>query len=142
MKTFFVACAAAFILFAAMAMASEAMARDLSLEKLRLGEKLFYDPTAGGSTNELSCNSCHKGGRRLENVASGAGLMRTIRRCLVSHLGGMVGEPKNGRDFHIVALRAYVLSLSREAPVSSWSSPSPQDVDPRGRPGSTDLNEP
>ena len=32
------------------------------------GKKLFNDPTLGGSTNERTCNSCHTGGKGIEQA--------------------------------------------------------------------------
>jgi hypothetical protein len=87
--------------------ATVAMAADQRpLEEI--GEDLFYNPALGGSINELSCNSCHSWGYRLEYAPGNPNVMFAIRQCLVDRLGG---SNKDGL-VNMGALGAYVMELS------------------------------
>ena len=62
------------------------------------GKKLYNDPTLGGSTNPKSCNTCHAGGRGLQQAgtkkySSLMGLRATsleavVNICIERPLGG------------------------------------------------------
>lgn len=97
----FVAVFAAFLLLTG---ASQVMAGKISVE---LGEKMFFDSKLNGSTNESSCNSCHAGGKGLENVESKM-MTKKVNNCLV---GKMVGEKLDGRKASMRSLKKYILSL-------------------------------
>jgi len=104
-----------------------------SLSILELGEELFYDPTLGGSANELSCNSCHNRGRGLENIPAGPQLMSAIKQCLVNEMGGSA----EGAFLFMRELPAYVLSLSGKGAGASGNSP--PDMKGGFRPGGLDA---
>jgi hypothetical protein len=113
MKPLFITCMViSFALTAAMAMAADQ-------KSLELGEDLFHDPNLGGSTNQMSCSSCHAWGYRLQDAATHPDLLSAIRQCLIKELGGS----NRNRIFDMQALRTYVLSLSAEAPTTLEHSP-------------------
>jgi hypothetical protein len=91
-----------------------ALAMAADQKSLKLGEDLFHDPNLGGSTNQMSCSSCHAEGYRLQNAATHPDLLSAIRLCLINELGG---SNKN-RIFDMPALRDYALSLAAEAPIA------------------------
>jgi cytochrome c peroxidase len=91
-----------------------ALAMAADQKSLKLGEDLFHDPNLGGSTNQMSCSSCHAEGYRLQNAATHPDLLSAIRLCLINELGG---SNKN-RIFDMPALRDYALSLAAEAPTA------------------------
>ena len=72
------------------------------------GKEMFNDPKLGGSSNESSCNSCHAGGKGLENAAEKKKLSRVINKCLV---GKMEGEKIDGRTVSMRSLKMYIKSL-------------------------------
>ena len=73
-----------------------------------LGQELFNDPKLNGSTDESSCNSCHAGGKGLENVAGKKKLSKLVNNCLV---GKMAGEKLDGRTANMRSLKMYIQSL-------------------------------
>jgi len=75
---------------------------------LELGEKLFKDPTLGGSTNDKSCDSCHAGGKKLEKAAGEKNLTGVINRCITGPLGG---HKIDGRSAEMRSLKMYIESL-------------------------------
>ena len=85
--------------------AGTAYAGKISLE---LGQELFNDPKLGGSTNESSCNSCHAGGKGLENAAANKRLSKLVNRCLVDK---MAGEKMDGRKASMRSLKMFIKSL-------------------------------
>jgi cytochrome c553 len=87
---------------------------------LELGEVLFHMPNLGGSTNSLSCSSCHAKGLLLQEAAKHSNLMSAIRHCLIKELGG---SNKKGRSFSMFSLKSYILSISAEAPVLKHPPP-------------------
>jgi len=74
---------------------------------VELGKEMFNDPKLAGSANDSSCNSCHAGGKGLENVVSKK-LSKSINNCLV---GKMEGTKLDGRQAPMRSLKKYVLSL-------------------------------
>ena len=72
------------------------------------GGELFNDPKLGSSTNESSCNSCHAGGKGLENAATNKKFTKLINNCLV---GQMEGEKMDGRKVSMRSLKMYIKSL-------------------------------
>jgi cytochrome c peroxidase len=73
-----------------------------------LGQNLFNDPKLGGSNNESSCNSCHAGGKGLENAAANKKLSKLVNNCLT---GKMAGEKIDGRSVSMRSLKMYIKSL-------------------------------
>ena len=73
-----------------------------------LGQELFKDPKLGGSNNESSCNSCHAGGKGLENAAANKKLSKLVNSCLI---GKMAGEKIDGRSVSMRSLKIYIKSL-------------------------------
>jgi len=73
-----------------------------------LGRELFNDPQLGGSANDASCNSCHAGGKGLENAASAKKLTKLVNACLT---GKMEGEKLDGRNVSMRSLKMYIESL-------------------------------
>jgi len=49
------------------------------------GKQLFSDPKLGGCTYDKSCNSCHPGGKGLENAKD---LENMTQKCIEKALGG------------------------------------------------------
>jgi len=84
---------------------SQSMAGESSIE---LGEKLFNDPTLGGSTNSKSCGSCHPGGEGLEKAGAKEDLTAMINRCIV---GPLKGDKIDGRTVNMRSLKMYIESL-------------------------------
>ena len=72
------------------------------------GREIFNDPKLGGSTNESSCNSCHAGGKGLENAAANKKFTKLINNCLVTR---MEGEKMDGRKTPMRSLKMYIKSL-------------------------------
>ena len=72
------------------------------------GKEMFNDPKLGSSSNESSCNSCHAGGKGLENAAANKKLSKVINKCLV---GKMEGEKIDGRTVSMRSLKKYIQSL-------------------------------
>ena len=72
------------------------------------GNEMFNDPKLGGSSNESSCNSCHAGGKGLENAAGNKKLSRAINKCLV---GKLEGKKMDGRTVSMRSLKMYIQSL-------------------------------
>ena len=72
------------------------------------GKEIFNDPQLGGSTNESSCNSCHAGGKGLENAAGKKKFSKLVNNCLV---GKMEGEKLDGRTVSMPSLKKYIQSL-------------------------------
>ena len=73
------------------------------------GMEIFNDPKLGNSANESSCNSCHAGGKGLENVGEKKKISKLVNKCLV---GEMAGEKIDGRTAAMRSLKMYMKSLS------------------------------
>ena len=82
-------------------------ARKTSVE---LGQEMFNDPKLGNSTNESSCNSCHAGGKGLENVGEAKKLSKLVNNCMV---GKMAGNKMDGRKADMRSLKMYMKSLGQ-----------------------------
>ena len=76
---------------------------------VELGQEMFNDSKLGESTNESSCNSCHAGGKGLENVGEKKKISKLVNKCLV---GQMAGEKIDGRTAAMRSLKMYIKSLS------------------------------
>ena len=74
-----------------------------------LGMEMFNDPKLSNSTNDSSCNSCHAGGKGLENIKEKKKLSKLVNKCLV---GQMSGEKIDGRTVAMRSLKMYIKSLS------------------------------
>ena len=72
------------------------------------GKEMFNDPKLNGSANESSCNSCHAGGKGLENAAANKKFSKLINNCLVTR---MEGEKLDGRTVSMKSLKMYIQSL-------------------------------
>ena len=73
-----------------------------------VGQEMFNDPKLNGSANESSCNSCHAGGKGLENAAANKKFSKMINNCLVTR---MEGEKLDGRTVSMKSLKMYIQSL-------------------------------
>jgi cytochrome c peroxidase len=73
-----------------------------------IGKEMFNNPKLGGSSNESSCNSCHAGGKGLENAAANKKLSKVINKCLI---GKMEGEKMDGRTVSMRSLKMFIQSL-------------------------------
>ena len=71
------------------------------------GKELFNDAKLGGSTNESSCNSCHAGGKGLEN-ANIKKFSKAVNKCII---GNMEGSKIDGRKAEMRSLQKYIQSL-------------------------------
>jgi cytochrome c len=84
------------------------------------GKKLFNDPALGGSTNNMSCNTCHPGGMKLESAGTkkyttfmgkdSTTLEEVVNICITSPLKGkaLAKDSKEMQD-----LVAYIKSLGK-----------------------------
>ena len=73
------------------------------------GMEMFNDPKLGSSTNDSSCNSCHAGGKGLENAGEKKKLSKLVNNCLV---GQMAGEKIDGRTAAMRSLKKYIKSIN------------------------------
>ena len=76
---------------------------------VELGQEMFNDSKLGESTNESSCNSCHAGGKGLENIGEKKKISKLVNKCMV---GQMAGEKIDGRTAAMRSLKMYIKSLS------------------------------
>ena len=76
---------------------------------VEMGKELFNDPGFGNSANESSCNSCHAGGKGLENAGENKKFTRLVNSCLVDR---MEGEKMDGRTVSMRSLKMYIRSLN------------------------------
>jgi len=79
-----------------------------SKSSVESGMGMFNDPKLGNSTNDSSCNSCHAGGKGLENAGEKKKLTKLVNNCLV---GKMEGEKMDGRLVAMRSLKMYIKSL-------------------------------
>ena len=91
---------------AALLWAAQASALEPSLA---YGQKLFNDPSLGGSTNSTNCNTCHPGGRGLEQSGNKADLFQINNRCLQGPLGA---ETLTENSAEMQSLILYLKSLA------------------------------
>jgi cytochrome c553 len=77
------------------------------------GKALFNDPTFGGGTAGLSCNSCHPDGKGLERAADKKDLERFVNACIKNALKGKGIDLKSAEMADMVA---YLKSLKGKAP--------------------------
>lgn len=101
-KQIFVAAVCAIFFAAGMAHA----AGKSSAEK---GREMFNDPKLSGSTSGSSCNSCHSGGKGLENAAANKKFTKLVNSCLV---GKMEGEKMDGRKVSMRSLKMYIKTMN------------------------------
>ena len=80
-----------------------------SKSSVESGMEMFNDSKLGNSTNDSSCNSCHAGGKGLENVMEKKKISKLVNNCLV---GQMAGEKIDGRKASMRSLKMYIKSLS------------------------------
>ncbi len=73
-----------------------------------LGEKLFNDSALGGSKNAKSCNSCHLGGKGLENAGSNPDVSMIINQCITGPLGGKAIKDDS---IEMQSIKLYIKSL-------------------------------
>jgi cytochrome c peroxidase len=74
-----------------------------------MGKEMFNDSKLNGSANDSSCNSCHAGGKGLENAAGNKKFTKLVNNCLV---GRMEGEKLDGRSVSTRSLKMYIQSLA------------------------------
>jgi cytochrome c peroxidase len=72
------------------------------------GKALFNDPTFGGGTAGISCNSCHPDGKGLEKAADRKDLEKFVNACIKNALKSKGIDTKSGEMVDIVA---YIKSL-------------------------------
>ena len=77
---------------------------------VELGEKLFNDPSLGGSKNTRSCATCHPNGEGMEKAADRDDLVKMINRCIV---GALAGEKLDGRSAEMLSLKMYIISQKK-----------------------------
>lgn len=75
---------------------------------VELGEKLFNNPVLGGTGNTKSCNSCHPGGKGLEDAGSNPKLAVIINRCITGPLGG---KALKDNSIEMQSVTLYIKSL-------------------------------
>jgi cytochrome c553 len=76
------------------------------------GKALFNDPTFGGGTVGISCNSCHPDGKGLEKAADKKDLEKFVNACIKNALKGKGIDTKSAEMADIVA---YIKSLKGKA---------------------------
>ena len=84
------------------------------------GKRLFNDPALGGSENELTCNSCHSDGARIEHAGTkkytslmgqpAGSLEDVVNICIVRPLKGKALKKDSKEMKDIVA---YIKSLAK-----------------------------
>ena len=79
-----------------------------SKSSVESGMEMFNDSKLGNSTNDSSCNSCHAGGKGLENAGEKKKLTKLVNNCLVGKMGG---EKMDGRLVAMRSLKMYIKSL-------------------------------
>jgi mono/diheme cytochrome c family protein len=79
------------------------------------GKALFGDPTFGGGTVGMSCNSCHPDGKGVEKAADRKDLEKQVNACIKNALKGKGIDPKSAEMADIVA---YLKSLKGRAPAA------------------------
>ncbi len=72
------------------------------------GKALFNDPTFGGGTAGVSCNSCHPDGKGLEKAADKKDLEKFVNACIKNALKG---EGIDTKSSEMADLVAYIKSL-------------------------------
>jgi cytochrome c len=77
------------------------------------GKTLFKDPTFGGGTAGVSCNSCHPDGKGLEKAAGKKDLEKFVNSCIKNALKGKGIDPKSAEMADIIA---YLKSLKGKIP--------------------------
>lgn len=75
---------------------------------VEMGQEMFNDPKLSDSTNESSCNSCHAGGKGLEQVGEKKKVSKLINNCLVNK---MAGTKLDGRRAPMRSLKKYMKTL-------------------------------
>ena len=76
------------------------------------GKALFNDPTFGGGTAGVSCNSCHPDGKGLEKAADRKDLEKFVNTCIKNPLKGKGIDAKSAEMADIIA---YIKSLKGKA---------------------------
>src|SRR5512139_1137622 len=74
------------------------------------GKTLFNDPTFGGGTAGMSCNSCHPDGKGLEKAADKKDLEKFVNTCIKNALKGKGIDLKSAEMADIIA---YIKSLKK-----------------------------
>jgi cytochrome c peroxidase len=97
------------VVLAALFLMTGAMAIAAKKTSVELGQEMFNDPKLGESVNDSSCNSCHAGGKGLENVGEKKKLSKLINNCLI---GQMAGNKIDGRKAPMRSLKMYIKSIS------------------------------
>jgi cytochrome c peroxidase len=75
-----------------------------------LGKKLFNDPSLAGSGNAKSCNTCHPGGKGLEQAGNNPKLAGIINQCIA---GPLAGQPLALDSSEMQSLTMYIKSLKK-----------------------------
>jgi hypothetical protein len=81
---------------------------------LAKGKALFNDPKLG--TTRKTCNSCHPGGKGLEEAAAKNNLENVINGCITMPLKGNALDPKS---IEMQSLVLYVKSFSEKKPAAT-----------------------
>jgi len=77
------------------------------------GKALFNDPTFGGGTAGVSCNTCHPDGKGMEKAGGMKGLENQINACIKNALKGKGIDAKSPEMADFIA---YIKSLKAKAP--------------------------
>jgi len=74
------------------------------------GEKLFSDPTLGGSQNDRACINCHPGKDAFKSLSKDKDLAKIINACITNPLAGngLENDSQEMKD-----LKSYILSQSK-----------------------------
>ena len=83
----------------------------MAASDVKKGKAFFNDPTFGGGTAGISCNSCHPGGKGLEKAGAMKGLEKQINACVQGPLKGKGIGLKSPEMADIVA---YIMSLKKK----------------------------
>jgi len=79
------------------------------------GKALFNNPTLGGGTAGVSCNSCHPDGKGLEKAAARKDLEKQVNACIKNALKGKGIDTKSVEMGDLVT---YLKSLKGKAPAT------------------------
>jgi len=82
------------------------------------GRKLFNDPALAGSQNDMSCNTCHPEGRKLENAGTRDYSTGTGAKSLEDMINICITNPLKGKALPVDSVEmqdlvAYIKSLGK-----------------------------
>lgn len=74
------------------------------------GKELFNDPNLGGSTNPMSCNTCHQDGKGMEKAGGREDLASMINTCIIQALQG---KQLDEQSPEMQSLQLYIRSVGK-----------------------------